>query len=170
MVAPDPEGAARKWQRLRSLLLLWFALSAVSVILSMWWLEMGAVAGILGVAGASISVMQWPADLDLAVSVGPVVLSEVLGIRGFLGWWSMDGSGRVLHAHDEQHEMEQSAEVTPGTILSTPLAACGRLVRIWSCINVGRGILPCLSVMTCMMPGSELAHLVSPEVEGRGGH
>ena len=71
MVAPDPEGAARKWHRLRSLLLLWFALSAVSVILSMWWLEMGAVAGILGVAGASISVMQWPADLDLAVSVGP---------------------------------------------------------------------------------------------------
>ena len=39
------------------------------MILSMWWLEMGAVAGILGIAGASISVIGWPSDLDLAVSV-----------------------------------------------------------------------------------------------------
>ena len=74
MVAPDPEGAARKWQGLQGLLLLWWALSAVSIILSMWWLEMGAVAGILGVVGASISLLRWPADLDLAVSVSPSVL------------------------------------------------------------------------------------------------
>ena len=76
MVAPDPEGAARKWQGLQGLLLLLWALSAVSIILSMWWLEMGAVAGILGVVGASISLLRWPADLDLAVSVSPSVLAN----------------------------------------------------------------------------------------------
>lgn len=69
MSIPELADAISKWRDQRPLLMLWFAVSVASVVLSMWWLEMGAVSGILGIIGSSISICSCVPDVSQAVSV-----------------------------------------------------------------------------------------------------
>ena len=74
MSIPDLPDAMSKWRDQRFLLTVWFAASLCSMVLSMWWLELGAVSGLIGLIGSSISICGCVPDVSHAVSVLPFLL------------------------------------------------------------------------------------------------
>ncbi|KAK9802835.1 hypothetical protein WJX73_005033 [Symbiochloris irregularis] len=68
MSIPDLPDALSKWHAQRPLLMLWMATSLASIVLSMWWLELGAVSGIFGIIGAAIGLCNCVEDVSHAVS------------------------------------------------------------------------------------------------------
>ncbi|KAK9846577.1 hypothetical protein WJX81_006958 [Elliptochloris bilobata] len=53
---PALPDAAQLWRRESFLVKLWFSVSVVTLVSSLFWLELGLVAGLTGVAGASLTL------------------------------------------------------------------------------------------------------------------
>ena len=58
-----------KWQEGQPLVALWMAGSAVSLLSSLFWLPLGFIGGILGIAGASMMLCRCHHCFNLALAV-----------------------------------------------------------------------------------------------------
>lgn len=66
---PDMEEAETKWQEGQPLVALWMAASGVWLLSSLFWLPLGFIGGILGIAGASLMLCRCHRCFSFALAV-----------------------------------------------------------------------------------------------------
>lgn len=77
---PDP---AEKWRGCRTVLLFWLCSGIVTLVYSLFWLQIGMLAGVLGIVGSSLSLCGCCSRhrLPLNVHVSPEIWTPSLKSR-----------------------------------------------------------------------------------------
>ncbi|KAK9814507.1 hypothetical protein WJX72_007031 [[Myrmecia] bisecta] len=102
---PDMPDAIHRWRGQRSLLVVWLFLSIAILMTSIFWFELGAVAGLLGIIGASLSVCQCcGGGVDLAGTIKATrVLAMVAAILSGIVAWLVIALFHTIDCQKEEH-------------------------------------------------------------------